>query len=268
MKLLRSVSRFAHIVYRKVPERCRFIPRLLLRLRWVRPLVLREVAGTSLDSEITSSMRAHSPIDLVVHVGAHLAEESWLYETLGAKTVLWIEADPLLYSRLVKKVQVRASSTPLHVAHLGLISDCDGVDMVLRRFSNDGASNSVYALSEDYAKTSPTLSETGETVEVLSQTLSSALREQGIYIKDYLNPLLVIDVQGHELAVLKGVSADLISTFNLVCVEVSMESVYEGGAKGGDVITWLTSNGFFPVTSIPDVHGDVLLLRRHETDSS
>jgi FkbM family methyltransferase len=219
------------------------------------------IAGAAQDTEITSAMRARSPIALVVHVGAHLAEEAWLYEALGAQSILWIEADPLLYRRLAKRVKARAGRVPAHATHLALISESDGVHLALRRFSNDGASNSVYGLSDDYASSASTLRETGETVELVSQRLSTALLQFGIDPEEYSSAMLVLDVQGHEMQVLRGASVKLVSTFRLVCVEVSMESVYEGGAKGGEVISWMTSCGFVPVTPIPEVHGDILFAR-------
>ena len=39
-------------------------------------------------------MHRLAPVDLIVHVGAHWGEEAEFYESCGAATVLWIEADP------------------------------------------------------------------------------------------------------------------------------------------------------------------------------
>lgn len=42
-------------------------------------------------------MERRAPIDLVVHVGAHWGEDAAFYERCGAKTILWVEADPTTY---------------------------------------------------------------------------------------------------------------------------------------------------------------------------
>ena len=40
-------------------------------------------------------MRRRAPVDLVVHIGAHFAEDAGFYEECGARTVLW--SAPLAY---------------------------------------------------------------------------------------------------------------------------------------------------------------------------
>lgn len=47
-------------------------------------------------------MARRAPIDQIVHVGAHFAEDAEFYEACGAETVLWIEADPTTFDKLVK----------------------------------------------------------------------------------------------------------------------------------------------------------------------
>jgi len=54
-------------------------------------------------------MQRLAPVDLIVHVGAHFAEDAAFYEACGAQTVLWIEADPDTYAKLTKVKIGRAS---------------------------------------------------------------------------------------------------------------------------------------------------------------
>lgn len=253
-----------HSAYLKLPREWRNKLRYFLRFRSVRSHVTKVLAPAGADSEVVAVLRRRSPIDLVVHVGAHLAEEGWLYESLGAKTVLWIEADPELFLRLSQKIEARSSGSTTHMPYQALVSEIDDAEFQLRRYSNDGASNSIYSLSEDFQRELPSLTETGEVITVRSETLPTILENVGIDMANFSRSLLVLDVQGHELAVLKGSSASLTYAFALICVEVSMESVYVGGASGDDVIRWLSNCGFQPVTSVPSLHGDLLMERSPE----
>ena len=55
--------------------------------------------------------------------------------------------------------------------------------------------------------------------------------------------LLKIDVQGSELAVLKG-SSDMLQSFDAIFVECSYISLYVGQALATDIVTWLAGRGF------------------------
>lgn len=55
--------------------------------------------------------------------------------------------------------------------------------------------------------------------------------------------LLKIDVQGYELAVLRG-CANLIQSFSYVYVECSFLELYQGQALAHQVIAWLAEKGF------------------------
>lgn len=55
--------------------------------------------------------------------------------------------------------------------------------------------------------------------------------------------LLKIDVQGHEMGVLKGAPVVLSRTRFIVC-EVSLSSLYEAQSSAGEILTFLESSGF------------------------
>ncbi len=246
---------------RSLPAGWRQRLRPLLRFKAIRWIATSVLLDRSPDDEITQALEVRKPIDLVVHVGAHLGEESWLYEFLGASTVLWIEADPDTCVRLEKRMLDKPRSGTHHVIAQALISEEDGSELALRRYSNDGASSSIYSATDAFAAEWPGLEETGDVVPLRSHTLHSVLGNAGIELAMYSSRLLVIDVQGHELAVLRGATHSVVAQFDLVCVEVSMEKIYEGGADGREVIAWLARCGFRPISTIPHFHGDLLLER-------
>lgn len=72
-------------------------------------------------------MQRMAPIDLIVHVGAHWAEDAAFYEASGAKTVLWIEADPDTYKTLKTVVAGRGGATR-HLTENALVSARAGQD--------------------------------------------------------------------------------------------------------------------------------------------
>lgn len=204
------------------------------------------------------AMRAR-PIDLVVHVGAHHAEDRALYESFGARTVLWIEADPDAHTTLQEVLDAHRGPGR-HIAHLGLVSSTPGARMEFHRFNGDGASSSVYRASERFRQRFSQVEETGEVVQLRSQTLPQILAGHGIDRGAAGKALLVVDVQGHELAVLRGLGESL-RDFAFCKCEISRKPFYEGGARFSDVDAHFRDQGFalvsHPYRRVP-LHGDVL----------
>lgn len=71
---------------------------------------------------------------------------------------------------------------------------------------------------------------------------------------------LLIDVQGNELAVLKGFGA-LIGPLLSITVECSEDPLYEGGATAREVIDYLDGWDFGPMTPLVK-HGDIIFMKR------
>jgi len=86
---------------------------------------------------------------VIVHVGAHLAEELAAYEALSPEIIVWIEADPEIYRRLVDAVGCRGSPAVRHICVNALIADTAGRDHKFYHFSNDGQSSSVFRSAEN-----------------------------------------------------------------------------------------------------------------------
>ena len=224
------------------------------------PRNLRKFVRSSRYELVTFKNR---PIELIVHVGAHFAEDAEYYESLGAKTVLWIEADPNTHKKLSKILAARTGLCN-HIAHLGLVSDRPGEVLKFNRFNGDGSSSSVYHASEEQQLRFVETKETGEVLELTTQTLDQILVEHEIDVFQAKTPMLIVDVQGHELSVLKGVG-DGISAFSLCKIEVSRVPMYVDAVLFPELDAYIRSYGFKLVSHaywrVPK-HGDVLYQRK------
>ena len=202
------------------------------------------------------------PIELIVHVGAHFAEDADKYEAFGAKTVVWVEADPVTYAKLQTILSLRHSETR-HIAHLALVSAESGNTLNFNRFSGDGGSSSVYHSTDTYRARFPLSLETGESLSLKTQTLPEILATYEIDPAAQTS-MLVLDVQGHEMAVLKGI-ADMLDDFALCKTEVSRIPMYENGARFDDLDALLNAHEFDLAShwrlNVPR-HGDVMYRRR------
>lgn len=204
-------------------------------------------------------LRQLAPADLkletLVHVGAHLAQERHLYEECGYRQVLWIEGSPEVYGRLSTVLESH-QGTAQHEACCALLTEKDGDQLALQSFSNDGKSNSIFAPTSELRTRWPAVDVTGVVESVTSRTLDTLLSGT-----KYANQcdVLIVDVQGAELLVLKGAESTLARA-SAVIVEVSTRPYYQGGVLFPEVKTFLESRGFTSM-STPRRHGDMLFLR-------
>lgn len=208
-------------------------------------------------------MTRRAPIDLVVHIGAHWAEDAEFYEQCGARTILWVEADPETYRRLCDVVARRSGRTR-HLTENALVSASDGEELHFNRFNEDGASSSVYTATEAYRTRFPHSEETGEILTLKTRSLPDILSQHAIDITAAQRPMLVVDVQGHELSVLQGLGQGLREFAQCKC-EVSRIPMYEGGASFEDIDAHMRSFGYRLAShrymQVPR-HGDVLYILR------
>ncbi|GEM_PF-1241457 len=202
----------------------------------------------------------NAPIDLIVHVGAHFAEDAAYYENLGARTVLWIEADPDTFAQLQKILKDRNGGATRHLCDCALVSARQGETLGFNRFIGDGSSSSVYLASDAMKARFAQVRETGEVLEMQTKTLPDILRAHGVSVAEFSRAMLVVDVQGHEMSVLSGLG-DLLRSFAFCKCEVSRFETYQGGARFEDLDAHFRAAGFRLVSHayfrVPR-HGDVL----------
>ncbi|MCC9656895.1 FkbM family methyltransferase [Rhodopirellula halodulae] len=213
------------------------------------------------------SRRKIDPIDLLqrltegkgeyrslVHVGAHLGQERSNYESKGYRKILWIEGSEEIHAKLASLL-LKHDGPAEHSTACALLSDRDGDELGLRCFSNDGMSNSIFAPADQLKQRWPTVQETGEVEVQRSVTLDRLLADTPF---SQNCDVLVVDVQGAELLVLKGGLATLQRVKAVVC-EVSTVPYYDGGVLFDELNQFMESHGF-QAMSTPRRHGDMLFM--------
>lgn len=201
----------------------------------------------------------------IIHVGAHLAEELNVYLGLMPKHIIFIEADPDIYKRMVDTLKNKTIPPSTKVILVNaLVTDSDNIRETFYRFNNDGASSSIYPGTELLRSQFRGLSETGEVLCLMSTRLDTLINNISIELGQ--EPVLILDIQGAELRALKGLGA-LLSGFTVLEVEVSEQEIYQGQPLLSDIDEFLQSHGFSRLTGVK-FHGDVIYTRREKRDQA
>lgn len=170
----------------------------------------------------------------ILHVGAHLAEESLEYEKNFNVPVLWIEAQSKLCSKLRRILNPKMNT---------VIEACvfDKNDELLSlNISSNSQSTSILRFGS-HAITYPDIF-VSEGVVVRTKRLDKIL--EGRKVPDFVN----LDIQGVELRALKSLG-DLITEVNVVYTEVNKRYVYEGCDLIKDIDDYLGGYGFRRITT-------------------
>lgn len=176
------------------------------------------------------------PIHGVLHIGANSGQEAGWYSKLGLK-VIWIEADPLLFDALQENIAALGEQS----AHQCLASDIDGQEVDFHIASNDGGSSSILKIDAGrFAREWPTIKEV-KSVRLHTCRLDTLFARQGCSLNGV--NLIVADVQGYELPVLRGLGS-LIKGFEAIISELNWAPMYEGATKPHELESFLVSQGF------------------------
>ena len=165
----------------------------------------------------------------ILHVGAHLAEESHDYHKYFNVPVLWIEAQPHLCIELKKRLD-SSKNTVIEAC----ILDKDD-EMFVFNVSSNSQSSSLLTFgthSLNYPEVLVT-----EKVNVKTQRLDTIL--QGRDTPDFVN----LDIQGVELKAIKSLG-DLISQVRVIYTEVNKKQVYENCDLINEIDDYLFEYGF------------------------
>lgn len=186
----------------------------------------------------------------VLHVGAHLGEEASAYERFGWLPVIWVEAQPLLATKLHERLNPMR-----HSVINATVWDQDGVEMKFKLASNSQSSSLLEfgTHTVDYPEVSYT-----EEFEVITQRLDTLLKDQ--MVPNFLN----LDIQGAEGMALKGLGKNL-EAIDVVYTEINRKEVYLGCMKIKELDALLKNAGFHRVATrwiLGRGWGDALYLRR------
>lgn len=178
------------------------------------------------------------PFDSVLHIGADIGQELALYKFIGVRRVIWIEPN----KKSMLKLKIRSLFYPSinHIFINRLISDKDDEEVTFYEFNRNGASSRFLPTTE-FLKSDRRRYITKKVV-YNSCTIQKALEIHGIYFENS-NNLLVIDAQCSEYNILNGFNSDLISKFDVLMCEISVDQ-YEINFSPQDLINLINKLGY------------------------
>jgi FkbM family methyltransferase len=182
----------------------------------------------------------------ILHVGAHLAEESVEYDKYFKVPVIWIEAQSKLCSELRKKLNPK-TNTIIE----GCVYETDNKILTLN-ISSHSPSASILDFGT-HADAYPDIKVT-EKITVNSKRLDTIL--YGREIPDFVN----LDIQGVELKAIKSLG-NLINKVQMIYTEVNKKHVYDGCDLIQDIDNYLRLYGFKRISTrwwFMDGWGDAL----------
>lgn len=222
-----------------------------------RPLYDLDLLRTLRGSRLARSLR------VLCLVGAHRFDEAALVDKLFPSLERLYMFEPLEGPLAV--LRARAAADPRITVFPVAVSDHDGT----ARFNvtdNDGESSSLLDLGR-HRELFPHVG-VSRTIEVPTRRLDSALAERGLPAPD----LLMVDVQGAELQVLRALSPSLVAGLRMIYTEVSHEPIYEGAGVMADVERLLAPRfenlGYAPISPQVPVHGNALFVAREDVDAA
>jgi FkbM family methyltransferase len=174
------------------------------------------------------------PVDGLIHIGANRANEYPSYHARTSGPLLYIEAIPDMSEYVAAKLDPQRP----HFVRQAVVSDTSGETVRFNVSSNDGKSSSLLGLGR-HATIYPHVKY--ETVlSLVTERMDDVVAERPEHAQ---YNVLVIDVQGAELKVLKG-APSLLANVDAVFTEVSSEPLYEGGCTFLEITNFLASAGF------------------------
>lgn len=191
----------------------------------------------------------------VIHVGAHSAEELPVYQKLGIKDVLWVEANPNAEEDLRNRVKHHKGSRVAIFAAASEEGEC-----ILHVPHATGLA-SLLKPTETASKFRPIYMKNIQEVQTQKMPLDHFLASMPD--KPSYN-VLVIDTQGYEKWVLKGASKTL-QQIDAIVVEATFFDMYEGAQTIDVLDDMLRAKGFVRLeTLLPTYHidGDALYVKK------
>ena len=184
----------------------------------------------------------------VIHIGASDGYERDVYKKYKVKNVIWIEPDPFMFRKLKKNIKRYLN----HTAYNCLISDKDNKNYKFKITSNHGQNSSISELSNEYKLLYPQL-KISKTLLLRSITLKKFIELNKIDLKNW--EVLIVDVEGAELKVLKG-CGNLISRFKFIRVETSEFRIFKNYPLIYQISYYLKKFGFKEVRRLETEQSD------------
>lgn len=198
----------------------------------------------------------------VIHVGAHRGEEIEEHLELGAKKIIWVEANPDVYSELIENIG--GDKRCDHFFFNNLCSDTNGKQTNFNIIYGPDASH-----MSGNKGCSSILNPVGRfeswkrnTITIPTITIDTLMYVNGFDVKDF--DFLEIDAQGAELHVLRG-AKNTLKQIKYASIEVTDSNPdYEDSPLTSDIIEFMDENGFDYIETkyLEQTWGDALFIRR------
>ncbi len=195
-------------------------------------------------------------VNTIVHVGAHLGQELKDYIALNPRKIVYLEADPILYSKLCEIVQSNGLSSKVIVIN-ALLAELDNIRKDFYVYNNHRGSSSIYRPTSLMTKMYPGLAPTGELISLSTSRLDTILQSIGIEHSEI--DAIVYDIQGAEYSAILGTGAYLTNPI-LIETEVSTQPIYNKAPVFDDVNLLLSTYGYKLLTDPVPQHGDVIYI--------
>lgn len=191
----------------------------------------------------------------VIHVGAHDGCEAHEYLAAGLRDQVWIEPQPDAFDRLKRATSDIAGARCFNVA----CGPTPGEAEMHLLAGNEGRSSSLLPPAI-HLERFPDITPAG-TIRVPVVPLDDLLAREGV--EPAHHPLLVLDVQGYELPVLRGAPRYLAQHCRAIVSEVAAVELYKGGALVRELDDFLARARFVRVRTkwASGVGGDALYIR-------
>lgn len=177
----------------------------------------------------------------ILHVGAGMLEEAEQYRDMGVEKVIWVEALPHSEDRFSRANEFG------HELYEGTPFSDRQEDVILRV-----ASNLVSSSILPFKRHSEVYSDIVVTKEIPMLAVPAADRLRGAFPPEI--DTLVLDVQGAELKVLRGMGK-LLDQIQRAWLEVNLKEMYAGCVLKPELDDWMAKAGFVNTEFFP-VHDE------------
>lgn len=194
----------------------------------------------------------------ILHLGASTGQEAQKYKELGIDRVIWVEAIPEVYQRLLQYLEAVGCSEGASCINACVSNESD--KEVEFHISNNEAQSSSFLELGHHKIIHPTV-EYVDTIKLHTVTVPVMLARNGLNLRgiDFINA----DLQGAELLAIKGMGSTL-SLFKYLYLEVNKRDTYVGCATVEEVDKYVSGFGFKRVETgqwVADTWTDALFIK-------
>ena len=184
----------------------------------------------------------------VIHIGAYDGIERDVYKKYKVKKVVWIEPNPFAFEDLKKNI----ISYDNQKAYNYLITDTNNIKYNFKITSGDIGQHSTISQHEELIDMYPDMKIDKE-ITLEGYTLTEFLKKEKININEYST--LILDVEGAELKVLKGLG-NQIENFKFIRVETSEFNLYKDYPLIYDISSYMKKFNFKEIRRIETDQND------------